>query len=447
MPMGTFRFIDSLQNFVAGLGTSRDKASASTYGFTPMTDVELVNMYRTSWLARKIVDIIPLDATRQWRSWEAEGKQIELLEAEEQRLGLRIKVKEALTKARLFGGAGIYIGTKDTNPSQPLQPERIGQGGIQYLAVLPMRQLNVVGLEDDPVSPRFGLPKMYQLAGGSTGVQLIHPSRIVAFIGAPLPDSQLTGNAAQWGWGDSVLTSCRDAITNADATIANVASMVFEAKVDVVKIPDFMESIGDKAYRARVMERLQLAAIAKGVNGMLVLDANEEHETKQLSFGNLPEITDRFMQMASGAADIPATRLLGQSPAGLSATGESDTRNYYDRIRAVQELEIGPAMAVLDECLIRSALGNRPPEVHYEWRSLWQSTPEQKATTGKTVADTIVALNNTKLWPVDVLTQAATTMLVEHGAAPGLESAMRDYFESGGNAPDDTPDGEGEMND
>ena len=39
-----------------------------------------------------------------------------------------------------------------------------------------------------------------------------------------------------------------------------------------------------------------------------------------------------FLQVAAGAADIPVTRLLGQSPAGLSATGESDTRNYYDMI-------------------------------------------------------------------------------------------------------------------
>lgn len=418
-------FIDSLQNFVAGLGTSRDKASASTYATPALSEQELSDMYRTSWLARKIVDIIPLDATRQWRNWQADREQIEALEAEEKRLGLRVKIKEALTKARLFGGAGIYIGTRDTNPAQPLNPERIGAGGLLYLAVIPRQQLSAVELESDPANPRFGLPKMYQLASG-TGVQMIHPSRIVAFIGAALPDNTLAAGR-EYGWGDSVLTSSLDAIKHADSTLANVASMVFESKVDVVKIPGFMEQIGDKLYRSRLYERLQLAGIAKGVNGMLVLDSEEEYETKQLGFGQLPEITDRFLQIVSGAADIPATRLLGQSPAGLSATGESDTRNYYDRIRAVQELEIGPAMQVLDECLIRSALGNRPPELHYTWASLWQSTPEQRATTGKTVADTIVALNNTRLWPADVMAQTATTMLVEHGAAPGLEAALREY--------------------
>ena len=105
-------FIDSLQNFVAGLGTSRDKASASTYSLTTPTERELSDMYRVSWLARKIVDIIPWDATRQWRKWQADAAQIEAIEALEKRLGLRVKIKEALTKARLFGGAAIYIGTR-----------------------------------------------------------------------------------------------------------------------------------------------------------------------------------------------------------------------------------------------------------------------------------------------------------------------------------------------
>lgn len=419
---------DSLQNLVAGLGTSRDKASASTYMVPMLSDVDLLAMYRTSWLARKIVDIIPLDATRQWRKWQAEAGQIEGIEAEEQRLGLREKVRDALTKARLFGGAGIYIGTRDTDPSKPLDPARIGKGGLLYLAVIPRQQLTPSEVETDPISQNYGKPKMYQVSG-ALAVQNIHPSRIVQFLGAPLPDTGLAASVTGTLWqGDSVLIGAKDAIEHADSVLANVASMVFEAKVDVISIPDFMENVSDKVYRSRVLERLQLAAIGKGINGMLAIDANEKYETKQLSFGNLPELTDRFLQVVSGAADIPATRLLGQSPAGLSSTGESDTRNYYDRIRATQELDIGPAMQVLDECLIRSALGNRPADVHYEWASLWQSTPEQRAATGKVVADTIVALNNTKLWPVDVLSEVATNMLTECGAVPGLESAMDGYI-------------------
>lgn len=435
MPIMRLPFIDSLTNLVANLGTSRDKAAHTSYGVGLLTDQQLMDMYRGAWLPRKIVDIPALDATRQWRQWQAEAKQIEAVEAEEKRLGLRVKVREALTKARLFGGSAIYIGTDDTDPSKPLNPQRLRRGGLRYLAVMQRKDLTPTELETDPMQPRYGMPKAYQISSGAAGMQTIHPSRLAVFIGSPFPDSTLA-TGPEYGWGDSVLLALLDALKNSDATMANVASMVFEAKIDVLKIPQFMDNVNDKQYRTRLLERLSLAGTAKSINGMLVLDAEEEYETKSLSFGNLPELMDRFLQAVSGAADIPVTRLLGQSPAGMSSTGESDTRNYYDRIRASQELDIAPALQVLDECLIQSALGTRPAEVHYQWASLWQTTPKERADIGKTVAETIVALENTKLWPADALAQAGTTMLVETGAAPGLESAMREYVKAGGDVPE-----------
>ena len=68
----------------------------------------------------------------------------------------------------------------------------------------------------------------------------------------------------------------------------------------------------------------------------------------------LPEMVRTFLQVAAGAADIPVTRLLGQSPTGLSATGESDTRNYYDMIAARQELDLRPQLERLDRLILRS---------------------------------------------------------------------------------------------
>ncbi len=95
--------------------------------------------------------------------------------------------------------------------------------------------------------------------------------------------------------------------------MANVASLVFEAKVDVIRIPDFMQSLQDDGYRKQVLERITLAATAKGINGTLLLDKEEDYETKSASFGTLPDIIDRFLQAVSGAADS------SHSPAGSVA--------------------------------------------------------------------------------------------------------------------------------
>lgn len=298
---------------------------------------------------------------------------------------------EAKVKARLWGGAAIHIGTGDQNLPEPLDVERIGKGGIKHLTVLTRRQLKAGELERDPASEWFGKPKVYTLTGGDQVQVEIHPSRLVIFSGNPQPDVELIGGG-DLAWGDSVLLSVMQAIKQADGTAANIANLVFEAKIDVVRVPNFMASLKAEGYKAKLLERFTLAATAKGINGTLILDKEEEYETKTTSFATLPDVLDRFLQIVSGAADIPATRLLGQAPAGMNATGESDLRNYYDRLQSMQAIEMTPAMARLDECIIRSATGARDPSIYYEWAPLWGMSDKEKADVFKTKSDAARAL-------------------------------------------------------
>ncbi len=339
----------------------------------------------------------------------------------------------AKISARLFGGAALLIGTGEQDVSKPLRPDQVRKGGIRYLTVLQRRHLSPGTLETDPSSPFFDAPKSWRLSAGVDGNPDIHPSRLVMFRGNELPDRALAYHHV--GWGDPVLQGVLESVRNMDATAGNIASLVFEAKVDTIGVPNFMSNLGQPAYEALILKRFQLAEIGKGINGTLIHDSEETLGQKTASFASLPDVLDRFMQLASGAADIPMTRLLGQAPAGLNATGESDMRNYYDRVAAMQTLEITPAMQVLDECLIQSALGARPEEVHFTWNSLWQITDKERADIGKVQVDTVKVLRDTQLVPDDALAEAAVNMLTESGAMPGLEGAVNAYFE-------EHPDGE-----
>ena len=423
--MAVIRYLyDKLSNVVSGLGGQQDKSAATTYAYTYLTDVELLNAYRGAWLPRKIIDIPAKDAVRQWRSWQADENEITRIEGEEKRLGVQGKVHQALTLARLFGGAAIYIGTGETNTARPLDPERIGKGGVKFLTVFRHDQLTPGELDTDPMAPTYNQPRAYQVASGTvtSAIVEIHPSRLILFSGNEHPMPEL--NTSRQGWADPVLLSVMQAVKNSDSTMANIATMTFDAKVDVYRIPGFMDGMSDPAYEAAVIQRFALANTLKGINHALVLDKEEEYEQKVLSFASLPEIVDRFFQAVSGAADIPLTRLLGQSPGGLSATGESDLRNYYDGVKSDQELRVSPRMMVFDECLIRSATGARRPEIYYEWRPLWQPTAMERATIGKTTAETVKVLADTRLFPEDALSATAANMLTETGVMPGLDAEI-----------------------
>lgn len=410
---------DSLKNFVANLNTERDKQSSSFYATPHFSYEQLTNAYRGSWIARKIVTIPAKDAVRKWREWQADETQIEMLENEEKRLGLQGKTRHVMESARLYGGAGIYIGVDGQDPYLPLDPKTIGKGGLKYLTVLPKRVLNCGELETDPLSQNYGKPKYYDVTGSEL-TQRIHPSRVVRFIGAEFPDPEII-DANLNGWGDSALTAPYDAIRNADSIAANIASLVFEAKVDILKIPGLGDIMADPKTRGLLQERVALAAQLKGNNGMLIIDGEEEHDSKSFTFAGLTDIDQQALQAVSGAADIPVTRFLGQTPSGLSSTGESDLRNYYDSVASIQTLDIDPAFSILNEVLIRSALGDRPKDVSYQWSSLWQMDDNQKSEISKRVAETIKTLAETRLFPDDDLSEAAVNMLIEHSVMPSLE--------------------------
>jgi hypothetical protein len=425
---------DGLRNVIANLGTGRDKASHSVYVDPAIDDAQLAMMYRGSAIARKIVDMPAQDSFREWREWQADATQISALEAEEKRLGLQGKLVQAKTRARLFGGAVVYIGTGDTDAAKPLIADRIRQGGIKYLTVISRNRINAGPIQNDPRLDGYGDPSHYSING-----EVIHPSRVVAFKGEELPDDLYAG--ANIGWGDSSLTSCLSDIRNLDATIANVSSLVFEAKIDVLGIKNFNEDLRAHGveYESLVKSKLALTAMGKGINGMFIKDADDTYEQKSASFATLPDIIDRFMQMTSAASGIPMTLLFGTSPSGLNGSGDVNIRGYYDRVKVIQTLENQPEMQVLDECLIRSALGNRPADIYYNWRPLWQPTTAEKAATGKTIAETFMIASQIGDIPEEALANSLINALTESGIAPGLEADYADYFNAQGDD-DDLPD-------
>lgn len=429
--MGTvIRLLDGLSSLISGLGTDRDKMSTVEYAPNNLSDLEAYNMYEGSATARNVVDFPAIDSCREWRDWQADAAQIELLEEEETRLNLKSKVLRARKWARLFGGCAIFIGTEDTNLMEELNPERVKKQGLKYITVLDRNLITPGEMDQDPASEWYGKPLSYTITSNK-GLSLdIHPSRLAIFTGNERPNL-MNANVTTQGWGSSVLNATQDAIANADATAANIASLVFEAKVDVISIPDLMNRLRDKRFEAELTQRLNLAMRLKGINGALILDATETYEQKTPKLDGLVDILMGYLQVVAGASRIPATRLLGQAPQGMNATGEGDYKNYLDLIASEQELEMEPAMRRLDECLIRSALGSRPESVYFEWAPVWRQSEKEKSDIFKTKSDAVRVLAGsspgTELVPIEALSDAIVNTLIEDGSLPGLEQAIKDY--------------------
>lgn len=428
------RVSDGFVNLAAQLGTSRDKASGSGYVYVPIHSYQLLDNYRQSWLAKKIVNIPAEDATSRWRSWHADEKIITAIEKAERLYAIQQKVELALKLARVFGGSALYISINGQDPEAPLDPKSVRSGDFLGVDVLTCYQLIPSELETDTTSAWWGLPKHFVMNGLQGNSTKIHPSRLAIFQG----EARLSTTNLEWVWGDSVLQSTIEILRHHDGLVANAASLVFEANVDVLHIPRLMEMLRDPESELEVLTYLRTLASVKGNNGMLVLDGGDtslpenntggtKYDRKSITFAGLADLWDRFMQGCSAASDIPVTRLFGRSPAGMNSTGEGDEHNYEKNVGARQRNQIQPALAVLDECLLWSTFGNRDESIYYDWRPLSEPTEKDKADVGKIVAETLKIVADMQVLPVETLQAAVVSALTEVGSLPGLEAAVDDH--------------------
>lgn len=431
--------MDSLVNVVTGMGTERDKSLATMFRFAEMDQSQLDDAYRGDWIARKIVDIPADDATREWRAWQADASDITAIEAAERKLSVQKKVKQAMLRGRLYGGGALVLGVAQGDSSEELRIDRVRKGDLRWIHVASRYELSAGPIDWRVDSPYYGQPEYYARSViGDTSLK-IHPSRVIRFLGNEVLDARLSQ-----GWGDSVLQVVADAVLAA-GTVTNVtAQLVQEAKTDVVKIPEMSERIRNSDYEDRLRKRFALANLMRSAYSILLIDKEEEWERLQSSFAGMPDLLRMYMLIASGAAEIPAVRMLGQSPTGLSATGESDIRNHYDRISDEQRNEIQPTIAPLDEILLRSALGARPEDIFYEWNSLWQSTEKEKMEIEQAKAAVFkIDVDSGLLDPV-VLREARENQLIESGLYPGLEGIIEEFgAEEMPTEPPESPEGGG----
>jgi phage-related protein (TIGR01555 family) len=375
----TTKVKDGMQNFVSNLGTQKDKRYHSRFYRVEIDREELLSMYTTNWIAGKTVDIPVDDMLRNWRQIKTPSlspSEIEEFEQEEDKLQVREMYGRAGKWARLYGGSVILLGLDGTGPlDTPLDVTKVKKGALKFLHVLDRHDLGTGPINTtDPTKANFRLPEFYRIIGSS---QQIHYTRLIRFDGLDVPWRARIQNRY---WGLSILQRVYDAIINAQTVSDSIASMTYESSIDVVKVPNLFQYLASPGGTDKVIERFALADIVKSTNNMLIIDSTEEYEKSTTQFGALPDIMTRFLNAVAAAADIPATRMLGQSAQGLNATGEHDLFNYFNMVQSKQETELAPQLRYLDEILTRSVYGHKPDDWSFEFNSLWQSPPSALAT-------------------------------------------------------------------
>lgn len=368
LPKGT---VDGLANVVSGLGTSSGKRSHNQFVYDLLNSfAELDAAYQSNWIARAIVDIPAGDMTREWRTIKSDNS--EEIQQEEKRIGLQLASAEALSWARLFGGAGILMLTNQ-DLGKPLDIKKIKKGDLERLLVLDRWEMSPQTMNTGNVlAPNYLMPEFYTIQGGS---QSIHWTHFARFNGAKLPRRQM---AQTQGWGDSELRKCMEDLRDTVSAKGGIAELMQEASVDVITREGLSDELASDQDEA-IEERYALFSKMKSIVNLALLDGSETYDRKTLNLSGVAPALEVLMVWLSGCAGIPATKLFGTSAKGLNATGEGDKKVYYDKIRGDQTTQLAPPIDYLDQVMVRSALGDFPDGFDYIWNPLEQPNQVESA--------------------------------------------------------------------
>lgn len=377
---------DSFLNFQAQLGYGTNNVSSgSTYGFNPVTRNRtlLEWAYRGSWVVGVAVDAVAEDMTRAGIEIMSgmKSNQIEQLQIAMQELGIWNKINETIKWGRLYGGALGVMMIEGQHPITPLRPDRVGLGAFKGMVVLD-RWMVTPSLDDivtEP-GPDAGMPRYYRVVQNAPvyANQKIHYSRVMRIDGIELPFYQrMTENL----WSISILERLYDRLIAYESTSVGAAQLVYKAHIRTLSIEHLRELIamGGKSFQA-VIKQIDMIRQLQVNEGITLLDSADKFESHQYAFSGLGDMLLQFAQQVAGALQIPLVRLLGQAPAGLNATGDSDFRNYYDGIKAQQEARMRRPMHTMLAVLCRSALGiTLPDDFSFQFTPLWQMSALEKS--------------------------------------------------------------------
>jgi len=395
---------DGWENVVTGLGRSRDKREGGRQKIVQSNSShrKFDDLFAGDDVAAVIAELPAKEMLREWISvftdatdgGEGVGDRLASSKAVMQSLeslGAQAALFEAKLWSRVHGGALIFLGVNDGQEVDlPLVDDRVRT--FDFLTVFDRWDLRIAELYSDVTEAKFGKPKLYEILprGRMAGQgKLVHETRMIRFDGVKTSRRRMEENA---GWSDSIFTRLEELIRDYQVAWGSVFHLLADFENMVYKIKGLAQMLASDG-EGLVLDRLISMDTCKGVVRGIPLDADMEDATRMgAQISGLPEMMQQASLRLAQAARMPVTLLMGQSPAGMNATGASDIQLFYDQIRAMQKAELADPINRILTLLFASqngpTKGVTPDNWSFEFNALWQLDDKQEAETRKLQAET-----------------------------------------------------------
>lgn len=387
---------DGWENPITSLGVlGRDKRRGTNFNPDVVVQENAEQVWQGDDIAARIVETPPEDMLREGYEicLHDDPEYAEEIEENCERLALNEHMRTAMEYQRAYGGGAILLGVNDGLPlSAPLDPARVRS--VDWLTTYTPRELTPWTYYADQSRGRYGDIALYHLTPtfippGSKlpPVMEVHESRLIKFQGVVTSRISLLRSPIP-GWGRSVFDRIMQVISDFQANWAGASILMQDFAPGVLKLKQLAKIIATQSKDdVTIQNRAQAIALGRSIANTTILDAEEEFERKTVSVSGLAELLAAFNLRLGAAAEMPVAMIMGDSPAGLNATGDSDHRWYYNRIKARQKSKVEPKL----KSFIRLLAGrdaSRLSGLKIKFNPLWMLTEAEQATMRKTQAET-----------------------------------------------------------
>lgn len=345
-------------------------------------------------MIRACVQTVTDDMTKKWieitGGEESDAERVAKLDdLQRNKYHLQSLFHKAIELVGYYGGAFIFIdtGASDDELTLPLalksgcaetvtDDESGRVASVRFVVIDPLNVTPAEYNSDNPLLPDYMKPSSWYVQG-----KRVHASRLcVLFDNEPplllKPSYNFLGiPRAQILW-DYVIHWNESRIYTNDL-LKKISLLVVKTSTDeIFSTPDGVRMFDIKM---RALQRY------RDNNSIYVCDKEREDVANvQTSVAGATDIVRQSLEMIAAINRTPAVKLLGISPSGFNATGESDITNYYDHIRSQQELYREAIMKCLKAIQLVHFDNTIDPTVNFEFVELAGENESAKAMNANT---------------------------------------------------------------
>lgn len=334
----------------------------------------LSQMYVEHGLIKHLVDVPVEDAFRGGYNIitnQLDSNDIKELEHHLDSAGVNQEISQIAKWNRLFGGAGAVIMTNqdhekplDLNRLNPMEIKAVDMWELFYslLNVHDEASRLTISGNQDQIFDYYG--------------KKLHSSRALLVKGLVAPSFI---RPRLRGWGLSVVESLVQSINQFLKTKNLTYEVLDEFKLDIYKIKGFNQALMSKNGIAKIQQLISVVNANKNYQNAIILDSEDDHQGKQLSFTGLSECQQEIRIQIASDMRMPMTKLFGLSSAGFNS-GEDDIEVYNGMVESSVRFPMKPLIINVLKLYCQKLFGFMPDDLDIEYSALRMLSSEQEET-------------------------------------------------------------------